>query len=150
MEHLSAGGIAVGEDRKSIAAAVAEVTIEGGFIKVVKVTQIIDAGKIVNPDGVRQQVEGATMMALSAALYEDVHIEDNQIVETNFHNYRVARLSDAPQIEVILHEGSPKPLGVGEAPMSPVAPAIANAIFNLTGKRLRSLPLQLALDNYAS
>jgi isoquinoline 1-oxidoreductase subunit beta len=141
-------GIAVGEDRKSIAAAVAEVKIEGGFIKVVKVTQIIDAGKIVNPDGVRQQVEGATMMALSAALYEDIHIEDNQIVETNFHNYRVARLSDAPQIEVILHQGSPKPYGVGEAPMSPIAPAIANAIFNLTGKRLRSLPLQLALDNY--
>jgi isoquinoline 1-oxidoreductase subunit beta len=143
-------GIAVGEDRKSISAAVVEVKIEGGFIRVVKVTQIIDAGKIVNPDGVRQQVEGATMMALSAALYEDVHIEDSQIVETNFHNYRVARLSDAPQIEVILHEGNTKPFGVGEAPMSPIAPAIANAVFNLTGKRLRSLPLQLAFDNYTS
>jgi isoquinoline 1-oxidoreductase subunit beta len=142
-------GIAVGEDRKSISAAVVEVKIEGGFIRVVKVTQIIDAGKIVNPDGVRQQVEGATMMAMSAALYEDVHIEDSQIVETNFHNYRVARLSDAPQIEVILHEGSPKPLGVGEAPMSPIAPAIANAVFNLTGKRLRSLPLQMAFDNFS-
>jgi isoquinoline 1-oxidoreductase subunit beta len=141
-------GVAVGEDRKSISAAVAEVKIEGGFIRVVKVTQIIDAGKIVNPEGVRQQVEGATMMAMSAALYEDVHIEDSQIVETNFHNYRVARLSDAPQIEVILREGSPKPYGVGEAPMSPIAPAIANAVFNLTGKRLRSLPLQLAYDNH--
>jgi isoquinoline 1-oxidoreductase subunit beta len=142
-------GIAVGEDRKSISAAVVEVKIEGGFIRVVKVTQIIDAGKIVNPDGVRQQVEGATMMAMSAALYEDVHIEDSQIVETNFHNYRVARLSDAPQIEVIMHEGTPKPLGVGEAPMSPIAPAIANAVFNLTGKRLRSLPLQAAFDNFS-
>jgi isoquinoline 1-oxidoreductase subunit beta len=87
-------------------------------------------------------------MAMSAALYEDVHIEDSQIVETNFHNYRVARLSDAPQIEVILHEGSPKPLGVGEAPMSPIAPAIANAVFNLTGKRLRSLPLQAAFEGF--
>lgn len=139
-------GIAVGEDRKSIAAAVAEVKIEEGMIKVVKVTQIIDAGKIINPDGVRQQVEGATMMAMSAALYEEIHIEDSQIVETNFHNYRVARLSDAPQIEVLMHEGSPKPYGVGEPPMSPVAPAIANAVFNLTGKRLRSLPLQTAFE----
>jgi isoquinoline 1-oxidoreductase subunit beta len=142
-------GIAVGEDRKSISAAVVEVKIEGGFIRVVKVTHIIDAGKIVNPNGVRQQVEGATVMAMSAALYEDVHIEDSQIVETNFHNYRVARHSDSPQIEVILHEGSPKPLGVGEAPMSPIAPAIANAVFNLTGKRLRSLPLQTALENFS-
>jgi isoquinoline 1-oxidoreductase subunit beta len=141
-------GVAVGEDRKSISAAVVEVKIEGEFIRVVKVTQIIDAGKIVNPDGVRQQVEGATMMAMSAALYEDVHIEDSQIVETNFHNYRVARLSDTPQIEVILHEGSPKPLGVGEAPMSPIAPAIANAVFDLTGKRLRSLPLQMAFEGF--
>jgi isoquinoline 1-oxidoreductase subunit beta len=141
-------GVAVGEDRKSISAAVAEVKIEGGFIKVVKVTQIIDAGKLVNPSGVRQQVEGATMMALSAALYEDVHIEDTQIVETNFHNYRVARLSDTPEINVILCAGTTKPFGVGEAPMSPVAPAIANAVFNLTGKRLRSLPLQLALDYF--
>lgn len=141
-------GVAVGEDRKSISAAIAEVKIVEGQIKVVKVTQIIDAGKIINPDGVRQQVEGATMMAMSAALYEDVQIEDSQIVQTNFHNYRVATLMDAPQIEVIMHEGTPRPLGVGEPPMSPVAPAIANAIFNLTGKRLRTLPLQAALDGY--
>ncbi len=141
-------GIAVGEDRKSISAAIAEVKIVEGQIKVVKITQIIDAGKIVNPDGVRQQVEGATMMAMSAALYEEVQIEDSQVVPTNFHNYRVAMLMDTPQIEVIMHEGTPKPLGVGEPPMAPVAPAIANAIFNLTGKRLRSLPLQAALDNF--
>ena len=141
-------GIAVGEDRKSISAAIAEVKIVEGMIKVVKVTQIIDAGKIVNPSGVRQQVEGATMMAMSAALYEDVHIEDSQIVETNFHNYRVATLLDTPQIQVIMHESGEKPFGVGEPPMAPVAPAIANAIFNLTGKRLRTLPLQTALDNF--
>jgi isoquinoline 1-oxidoreductase subunit beta len=141
-------GVAVGEDRKSISAAVVEVKIVEGQIKVTKVTQIIDAGKIINPAGVRQQVEGATMMAMSAALYEDVHIEDSQIVETNFHNYRVAKLMDTPQIEVIMHEGTEKPYGVGEPPMSPIAPAIANAVFNLTGKRLRSLPLQAALDGF--
>ena len=141
-------GIAVGEDRKSISAAIAEVKIVDGQIKVVKITQIIDAGKIVNPDGVRQQVEGATMMAMSAALFEEIKIEDSQVVQTNFHNYQVAKLIDAPQIEVIMHEGAPKPYGVGEPPMSPVAPAIANAIFDLTKKRLRFLPLQKALDEF--
>jgi isoquinoline 1-oxidoreductase subunit beta len=141
-------GIAVGEDRKSIAAAIVEVKLVEGQIKVVKVTQILDAGKIINPAGVRQQIEGATMMAMSAALFEEVHIENSQIVETNFHNYRVAKLMDTPQIEVLMHEGSEKPYGVGEPPMSPIAPAIANAVFNLTGKRLKSLPLQAALDNF--
>ena len=115
-------------------------------LAVVEDKQWIDAGKIINPDGVRQQVEGATMMAMSAALYEEIHIEDSQIVETNFHNYRVVRLADAPQIEVLMHEGTSKPYGVGEPPMSPIAPAIANAVFNLTGKRLRSLPLQGAFE----
>jgi isoquinoline 1-oxidoreductase subunit beta len=141
-------GIAVGEDRKSISAAIAEVKIVEGQIKVVKITQIIDAGKIVNPSGVRQQVEGATMQAMSAALFEDIQIEDSQVVQTNFHNYTVAKLMDTPQIEVLMHQGTDKPLGVGEPPMSPVAPAIANAVFNLTGKRLRSLPLQAALDGF--
>ena len=141
-------GIAVGEDRKTISAAIAEVKIVEGMIKVVKVTQIIDAGKIINPEGVRQQVEGATIMAMSAALFEEVQIEDSQVVQTNFHNYRVATLRDTPQIEVIMHKGAPKPYGVGEPPMAPVAPAIANAIFDLTKKRLRSLPLQKALDDF--
>jgi isoquinoline 1-oxidoreductase subunit beta len=139
-------GIASGEDRKSICAAVAEVTIKDGQIVVQKITQIIDPGKIVNPEGVRQQVEGATMMALSAALFEDVSIVDGQFEQTNFHNYRVAKLSDTPQIEVMLHESSDHAYGVGEPPMSPIAPAIANAIFDLTGKRLRDLPLQAAFE----
>jgi isoquinoline 1-oxidoreductase beta subunit len=139
-------GIASGEDRKGICAAVVEVKVVEGKIQVTKVIQIIDAGKIVNPEGVRQQVEGATMMAMSAAMYEDVSILDGQFEQTNFHNYRVARLADAPQIEVIIHEGTDKPHGVGEPPMAPIAPAIANAIFDLTGKRLRTLPLQTAFE----
>jgi isoquinoline 1-oxidoreductase subunit beta len=139
-------GIASGEDRKSICAAVVEVKIIDGKIVVTKVTQIIDAGKIINPEGVRQQVEGATMMALSAALFEEITIVDGAFEQTNFHNYTVAKLTDTPDIEVIIHEGSEQPYGVGEPPMSPIAPAIANAIFDLTGKRLRELPLQLAFE----
>ncbi len=139
-------GIASAEDRKTICAAVAEVKIVDGKIVVTKITQIIDAGKIVNPEGVRQQVEGASVMAMSATLYEDVTIVDGQFEQTNFHNYPVARLIDTPQIEVLIHESGEIPYGVGEPPMSPIAPAIANAVFNLTGKRLRGLPLQKAFE----
>ena len=120
-----------------------EVKIVDGAIKIVKVIQAIDPGKIINPDGIKQQVEGATMMAISASLYEQGTVENGQFVQTNFHNYQVVRLSDTPEIEVILHEGSEVPSGVGEPPLSPIAPAIANAVFDLTGKRLRSLPCLL-------
>ncbi|WP_435357890.1 molybdopterin cofactor-binding domain-containing protein [Emticicia sp. SJ17W-69] len=140
-------GMAICEDHKTISAAVVEIKIEDGLIKVKNVVQFIDPGKIINPDGIRQQVEGATMMAISASLYEKGTIEDSQFVETNFHLYKVVTLKDTPKIEVILHEGSDKPSGVGEPPISPIAPAIANAIFDLTGIRLYSLPLQQAFEN---
>lgn len=139
-------GLAVSDDRKTISAAVVEVKIVDGAIKIVRIIQAIDPGKIIHPDGIRQQVEGATMMAISASLYEQGTVENGQFVQTNFHNYQVVSLSDAPEIEVILHEGSDMPSGVGEPPISPIAPAIANAVFNLTGKRLRSLPLQVAFQ----
>lgn len=137
-------GIATGEDRKAIAATMVELEVVEGQIRIIRVVQLLDSGKIVNPDGARQQVEGATIMALSAALFEDVSIEDGQISATNFHQYNVAKLAHTPQIEVYFHEGGEKPYGVGEPPMAPVAPAIANALFDLTGKRFRSLPLQPA------
>jgi len=139
-------GLAVCDDRKTISAAVVELKIIEGAIKILRVIHAIDPGKIINPDGIRQQVEGATMMAISASLYEQGTIENGQFVQTNFHNYQVVRLSDTPEIEVILHEGSDIPSGVGEPPISPIAPAIANAVFNLTGKRLRFLPLQVAFE----
>ncbi|MFD1141146.1 2Fe-2S iron-sulfur cluster-binding protein [Larkinella insperata] len=78
--------------------------------------------------------------------YEEATIENSQFTQTSFHTYQVARLTDTPEIEVIIQESSELPSGVGEPPLSPVAPAIANAIYNLTGFRLRSLPLQAALD----
>lgn len=139
-------GLAVCDDHKTIAAAVVDLRIEEGQIKILKVFQAIDPGKIINPNGVLQQVEGATMMGISASLFEECTIENGQFVQTNFHNYQVAKLIDTPEIDILMYEGSEKPSGVGEPPISPIAPAIANAIFNLTGIRLRSLPLQKALD----
>jgi isoquinoline 1-oxidoreductase beta subunit len=136
-------GIAIGNDRKSIAAAVIEVAVTDNKIQVKKVTQVIDAGLAINPEGIRQQVEGATMMGITAALYEGLEVKDGQITTTNFHLYPVAMLSDTPDIEVIIVEGHDEPYGVGEPPLAPVAPAIAAAVFDLTGKNLRSLPLKL-------
>lgn len=134
-------GIACGEDRKSIAATAVEVGWKEGQFQVRRVVQVLDAGKIINPNGVHQQVEGATMMAMSAALYEEIPLGDQRLGVSNFHEYPVVKLIDTPIIEVVLVEGDDRPYGVGEPPMAPVAPALANAIFDLTGKRIRQLPL---------
>ncbi len=134
-------GVALCEDRKSFAAAMIEVQKIDGNIKVTKVVQVVDPGKIINPDGVRMQVEGATMMGISACLYEATYIKDSQFTATNYHQYPMAMLSDSPEIEVIMIEGSERPYGVGEPPIGPVAPAIANAVFDLTNERKRTLPL---------
>ncbi|GAB3953407.1 molybdopterin-dependent oxidoreductase [Spirosoma harenae] len=141
-------GIAVCEDHGTISAAIVELQLIDKKIKILRVVQAIDAGIIINPTGVKQQVEGATMMAISASLYEEATIENSQFTQTSFHTYRVATLTDTPAIEVIIQESSELPSGVGEPPLSPVAPAIASAIYNLTGLRLRSLPLQAALDKH--
>jgi isoquinoline 1-oxidoreductase subunit beta len=134
-------GIALCEDRKSIAVAMIEVQKVSGKIKVTRVVQVIDPGMIINPEGVRMQVEGATMMGISAGMFEATYVKDGQFTASNYHQYPMAMLSDTPEIEVIFIEGSDKPYGVGEGPIGPVAPALANAVFDLTGERIRSLPL---------
>lgn len=140
-------GMAIIEDRITVAAAVVEVKIVGGKIRVSKVTSAIDPGVVINPDGVRQQVEGCVMMGISSSLYEDNFVKDGQFNATNYHKYPLATLFDAPpEINVLMLEGSDVPTGVGEPPIAPIAPAIANAIYDLTGHRLRNLPLQKGLD----
>lgn len=133
-------GIAIGEDRKSIAAAMIEVHQVNNQIRVKRVVQVIDPGIAINPEGIRQQVEGATMMSLSACLYEATTVRDGQFQATNFHQYPLATLRDSPEIEVIILQGAKRPYGVGEPPMAPVAPAISAAIYDLTGKRKREMP----------
>ena len=112
-------------------------------IKVDKVTAVIDLGEMVNPDNVKNQVEGAIIMALSAATKPGITLENGKVVQSNFHDSPVVRINEAPQIEVyILAEGG-KIKGVGEPGVPPFAPALANAIFATTGKRLRKLPIDL-------
>lgn len=136
-------GMALAYDRKTIAAAAVEVTVVDNKIQVKKVTHVTDAGKIINPDGIRMQVEGCIMMGISAALYEELRIKDGQITSTNFHEYPMASLKDTPEMEIIILEGDDQPYGVGEPPLAPLASAIATAVFDATGIRLRSLPFKL-------
>jgi len=101
-----------------------------------------ECGAIVNPETVRRQIEGAATMALSGAMYEAIRFTDGVITNAAFSAYRVPRLADVPPIEVLLIDRPDLPsAGAGETPMIAIAPAIANAIFDATGRRLRSLPL---------
>jgi isoquinoline 1-oxidoreductase subunit beta len=134
-------GMACSIDVNTPCAQIAEVEIKDGQIKVRKVTCAIDPGLIINPDGVKAQTEGGIMMGLSAALFEEVSIKDGKVTPNKLGYYPIALLRDTPEIEVILNSNGDSPRGVGEPPIGPIAAAIANAVFNLTGKRLNRLPL---------
>jgi len=139
-------GIATNAELGTAVAQVAEVSIEDNEIKVHKVTCAIDCGFAINPDSVKAQVEGAIIMGLSACLYEKMEIHNSKITPTIFGPYRMALMKDTPKdIDVIILENGNKPSGVGEPPIGPIGAAIGNAVFALTGKRLRSLPLNEAL-----
>ena len=136
-------GVAMTNDRQTITAAVVEVAIVDNKILVKKVTHVTDPGMCINPEGIRQQVEGCIMFGISAALYEGLQIKEGQIGASTFSEYPLASLADTPEMQVVLLEGDDVPYGVGEPPLGPMAPAIADAVFDLTGKRLRTLPLRV-------
>ncbi len=136
-------GLAVHATNGSVVGQVAEVSVSGGAIRVHRVSCVIDCGWAVNPDIVHQQMEGGIVFGLGAALYGEVRIENGRALESNFHDYRMLTLRDAPEVDVeIIETGAPVG-GAGEPGTPPVAPAVANAVFAATGRRLRSLPLRL-------
>ncbi len=139
-----AHGVALHQSFGSIVAQVAEVSVEGQDILVHKVTCAVDCGIAVNPNIIAQQVESAVVFGLSAALFGEVTIKDGKVEQQNFHNYPVLRMNQAPQVDTVIIKSAEPPEGMGEPATPPVAPAVANAVFALTGKRLRSLPLRLA------
>ena len=139
-----ARGIAVHESFGSVAAHVAEVSLEGGKIKVHRVVSAFDCGLVVNPLTAAAQVESAVVFGLSAALYGKISLKDGVVEQSNFHDYPVLRMNEMPRMEVHFVEGGSTPTGVGEPGTPPIAPAISNALFALTGKRLRTLPFDLA------
>jgi isoquinoline 1-oxidoreductase beta subunit len=139
-----AHGVAVHQSFGTIVAQVAEVSVEGGEIRVHRVVCAVDCGIVVNPNIAAQQVEGAVLFGLSAALAGEITLRDGRVQQSNFGDYPVLRMGQAPLVETILMPSSEPPEGMGEPAVPPVAPAVGNAVFKLTGKRLRSLPLTLA------
>jgi len=136
-----ARGIALHESFGSIVAQVAEVSVQDGVPRVHRVVCAIDCGTVVNPGLVAQQMESAVVFGLSAALWGKIDIVDGVVQQTNFTNYPMVTMAQAPLVETHIVSSTRKPTGVGEPGLPPLAPALSNALFTLTGKRHRSLPL---------
>jgi isoquinoline 1-oxidoreductase len=136
-------GVAVGLEKGSRVATIAEVTVDPDRrLHVDRLVTVFDAGAIVNPDNLRSQVEGALVMGLGGALFEAIHFDAGVVQNPSLADYRVPRFSDLPELDVeLIDRKEVPPAGAGETPLIAVAPAVANAIFDATGVRLRSLPL---------
>ncbi|HWX78979.1 MAG TPA: molybdopterin cofactor-binding domain-containing protein [Steroidobacteraceae bacterium] len=134
-------GIAFMEGYTTHLAAVAEVSIEQGALKVHRMVCVVDCGQMINPRIVESQIESGIVFGLSAALWGEVTIAAGRVQQTNFNNYRLVRGNEMPEIDVHLVESSEPPGGIGEPAVALVAPAICNAIFAATGKRIRKLPI---------
>jgi isoquinoline 1-oxidoreductase beta subunit len=143
----TAWGLALHASFGSIVAQAAQVSVDPatpGRIRVHRVVCAIDCGAAVNPKLVRQQMEGGVVFGLSAALHGQITLRDGQVQQSNFHDQPLLSIADCPQISTDIILSDEVPQGVGEPGTPPVAPAVANALFRLTGQRLRRLPLQLA------
>jgi len=127
-------------------AEVAEVEVStAGEVRVHRVVCAVDCGTVVNPDIVKAQIEGGVVFGISGALWGEITLKHGRVEQSNFHNYRVLRMNEAPAIEVHLIRNGEAPGGIGEPGTAVTAPALANAIFAATGKRIRKLPLASAL-----
>ncbi len=137
-------GLALHESFGTIVAMVAEVSVSPSMeIRVHRITTAVDCGFCVNPAGVAQQVESSVAFGLSAALWGKIDFKNGQVQQSNFHDYRVLRMNEMPEVETHIVPSLHPPEGMGEPAVPPVAPAVANALFALTGQRLRDLPLAL-------
>jgi CO/xanthine dehydrogenase Mo-binding subunit len=135
--------VAIGLDVGSYAAACVQLDVQGAEVRVGRVTASLDCGLVVNPEGARNQVEGAIMMGMGTALYEAIDFQSGRVLNAGFTRYRVPRSNDAPAIETVLCGDAETPsTGAGEPGIVPVAAAISNAVFDRTGERHRELPLQ--------
>jgi nicotinate dehydrogenase subunit B len=135
-------GMACGFEKGGYIATCAQVAVENGQIRILRVVEAFECGAIVNPDHLRNQIQGAISMAIGGALFEQVRFANGQILNGRFSLYRVPRFSDMPEIEVVLLDRPDLPsAGAGETPIVGLAPAVANAVYDLNGTRLRALPL---------
>ncbi len=136
-------GIATHFSFDSYVAQVAEVSVDkNGALRVHRMVCAVDCGRVINPDSVRAQMEGGIVFGLTAALKDEITLERGRVQQRNFHDYPMLRINEAPEIEVHIVSSTENPTGVGEPGVPPVAPAVANAIFAATGKRVRKLPIR--------
>ena len=140
-----AHGVALHECFGSIVAQVAEVSLDSANVRVHRVTCAVDCGLAVNPDQVKAQMQSAIVFGLSAALRGEITLEGGRVQQSNFNDYPVVRMSEAPAIDVHIVASTEKPGGVGEPGLPPIAPAVCAALYALTGKRIRRLPIVSAL-----
>ncbi|MCJ8312305.1 MAG: xanthine dehydrogenase family protein molybdopterin-binding subunit [Saccharospirillaceae bacterium] len=137
-----AQGIAVKKTFGTEVAMVVDVSVDNNKLTIHKVVAVVNIGLIMNPSGAKAQVEGSIVFGLTAALYKGVDVENGVTTNSNFHDQKLLTLKQCPEIEVYFVEGGRSPKGLGEAPVPPVAPALMNAIFAATGKRITSLGLE--------
>jgi isoquinoline 1-oxidoreductase beta subunit len=137
-------GIALMEGYETYMAQVAEVSVEGGAVKVHRVVVAVDLGRMVNPNIVEQQLESNIVFGLTALLYGNITLKDGRVEQTNFNTYKLLRMPETPKIELHIVKSTEKPGGIGEPGMALLPPAVANAVYALTGKRLRKMPFSLA------
>jgi CO/xanthine dehydrogenase Mo-binding subunit len=136
-----ARGVGLLDDRGARVAEVAEVSLDGGKVRVHRVTCVVDCGRVIHPGIVEAQLSGSIAGGLAAALYGEITLERGRVKQSNFHDYPMLRIAEMPQIDVHVVPSDAEPGGVGEPALPPIAPAVANALFALTGRRYRSLPL---------
>ncbi len=137
-------GVAITECFSSTVGHVVKVSKKDGGVKIDKVWAVMDCGWYVNPDIIRAQVEGSIVMGIGAAAFHEITFKDGITNQKNFYDYQMPRINDIPPIEVYIMENDADAGGVGEPGLPPLAPALTNAIFDLTGKRIRTLPFNLA------
>jgi isoquinoline 1-oxidoreductase beta subunit len=135
-------GVAVRESFGTIVAEIAEVSIKDGEVRVHEVWCAADPGDVVNPDGFIAQMESGIIYGLTAALFGEITLEKGRVQQENFPDYEMVRLASAPEIHVEIIRSGAKIGGAGEPGTPPIAPAVTNAVFALTGKRIRALPLK--------
>ncbi len=134
-------GIALMEGYGTYMAQVVEISVEANVITVHRVVAVADLGRMVNPDTVEAQIRSSIVFGLSAALHGEITLANGRVQQTNFHDYPVLRMNDTPHIDVVLVNSTENPGGIGEPATALIAPAVANALFAATGKRVRQLPL---------
>ena len=135
-------GIATFYSFNSYTAAVAEASVKDGAVKLHRLVYAVDCGRPINPDGIRAQVESAAIYGLSATLHDAITISGGRVEQSNFHNYQIPRIGETPKTEVHVVMSQEEPTGIGEPGLPVVAPAMCNAIFAATGKRIRRLPIR--------